>query len=121
MPQPAPEPLPCEALESCHKETSAPKLEELGAGSSVASGSGNTARSEVLGSKAEETKKVVVVKPLTRAQKYAKAVKACKKVKNKKKRAACLKTAKKKYGPVSKKARKSSRRPAHHTAGARGR
>jgi hypothetical protein len=37
-------------------------------------------------------------KPLTRAQKYAKAVKACKKL-AKKRRAACLKKAKRQFGP----------------------
>jgi hypothetical protein len=52
----------------------------------------------------EEEKKVVKVE--TRAQKYAKAVKLCEKDKSKKKRTACLKTAKQKYGPVTKKKKK---------------
>ena len=52
----------------------------------------------------EEEKKVTKVE--TRAQKYAKAVKLCEKDKSKKKRAACLKTAKHKYGPVVKKKKK---------------
>lgn len=43
------------------------------------------------------TKPAVVVKPLTKAQKLAKALKACKK-KSKKQRASCEKQAKKKYG-----------------------
>jgi hypothetical protein len=37
-------------------------------------------------------------KPLTRAQKLAKALKACKKVRNKRTRASCEKQARKKYG-----------------------
>ena len=50
--------------------------------------------------------KPVVHKVETRAQKYAKAVKLCEKDKSKKKRTACLKTAKQKYGPVTKKKKK---------------
>lgn len=42
----------------------------------------------------------------TRAEKYTKAVQLCQKIKSKKKRAACMKTAKKKYGPVAKKKHK---------------
>jgi len=47
-------------------------------------------------------------KPLTRAQKYAKALKACRKLKKKSKRRACEKQAKKKYGPIKSTAKKSS-------------
>jgi hypothetical protein len=50
----------------------------------------------------EEVKKPAP-KSETRAQKYAKAVKQCKKAKNKKKRAACMKRAKRQYGPPAKK------------------
>jgi len=42
-------------------------------------------------------------KPLTRAQKLAKALKACKKDKSKSKRGACEKQARKQYGPTKKK------------------
>jgi DNA-binding beta-propeller fold protein YncE len=45
-------------------------------------------------------------KALTRTQKLAAALKQCKKDKSKKKRLACEKQAKKKYGPVKKKAKK---------------
>jgi hypothetical protein len=44
----------------------------------------------------------VAVKPVTRAQKLAKALKACKKDKGKSKRAKCEKEARKKYAPKSK-------------------
>jgi hypothetical protein len=48
------------------------------------------------------------VKPLTRAQKLAKALKACRKDHKKRKRLACEKQAKKKYGPIEKKASKAA-------------
>ena len=47
-------------------------------------------------------------KSLTRAQKLKKALKACKKLKKKTKRLACERQANKKYGPVKKKAKRSS-------------
>ena len=66
------------------------------------------------GKQIKQTTKIAVTgckasKPLTRAQKLAKALKECKKKKNKKKRAACKAQANKKYGPISK-AKKTSRR-----------
>jgi hypothetical protein len=48
----------------------------------------------------------VKTKALTRAQKLAKALKACRKEKNKTKRASCVKQARKKYGPVKTKKKK---------------
>lgn len=42
----------------------------------------------------------------TRGEMYTKAVKHCETIKSKKKRAACMKTAKKKYGPVTKRKKK---------------
>jgi hypothetical protein len=47
--------------------------------------------------------KTTTPKSLTRAQKLAKALKACHKMKSKSKRAACVKQARKRYGPVKKK------------------
>ena len=47
-------------------------------------------------------------KPETRAQKLKKALKACKKLKQKTKRLACERQANKNYGPVKKKAKRSS-------------
>jgi hypothetical protein len=68
------------------------------------------------GSKLTQTTKITVsgcaaAKPLTRAQKLTKALKACKAKykKSKKKRAACEKQARTKYGPIHK-AKKSNRR-----------
>ena len=52
------------------------------------------------------------IKPLTRAQKLAKALQACKKDRSEKKRVSCEKQAKQKYGPTktkkTKKAKKAS-------------
>ena len=48
------------------------------------------------------TTKPTTPKPLTRAQKLAKALKACKKDKSKPKRAKCAKEARRKYGPKAK-------------------
>ncbi len=68
--------------------------------SETTSGAGNITpqlgHSEVLNEKK-------VVKPLTRAQKLAAALKVCKKDKKKAKRQACEKTARKKYGKKSSK------------------
>jgi hypothetical protein len=66
------------------------------------------------GKQVKQTTKLAVTgckasKPMTRAQKLAKALKECKKKKNKKKRAACRAQAKKKYGPITK-AKKTNRR-----------
>jgi DNA-binding beta-propeller fold protein YncE len=47
-------------------------------------------------------------KPLTRAQKLAKALKSCRKYKSKHKRVACEKLAKKKYGPIKASAKKTT-------------
>jgi hypothetical protein len=77
---------PCESPESCRTELSQP----FGSGSSATSivtASGNLAASVA-------ARKVV----LTRAQKLAKALKQCRKVKRKRRRAACESRARKKYG-----------------------
>jgi hypothetical protein len=54
------------------------------------------------------SKPAVKPKPETRAQKLKKALKACKKLKQKTKRLACERQANKKYGPVKKQAKRSS-------------
>jgi hypothetical protein len=55
---------------------------------------------------APTTTKPTTPKPLTRAQKLSKALKACKKDKSKAKRAKCAKEARKKYAPPKKKKKK---------------
>jgi hypothetical protein len=71
---------------------------------STFSGPGN-ALHEVAGTKTTQKPKP---KPLTRKQKLAKALKQCHKLKKKHKRHVCEATAHKRYGPVKKKAKKSS-------------
>jgi hypothetical protein len=78
-------------------------------GTAAFSGSGNLvpAKIGVLG--VTETKAPAPApKPLTRAQKLAKALKTCKKDKKKSKRISCEKQARKQYGPIKAKAKKSS-------------
>ncbi len=69
----------------------------------TAPGAGNSPKVEVLPEKVE-----VKPKPLTRAEKLAKALKACKKDKKKAKRQECEKQARQKYGPIKKPAAKKS-------------
>jgi DNA-binding beta-propeller fold protein YncE len=72
------------------------------------SGSGNVTQPAqgVLGTKTVST--TTNKKPLTRKQKLEKALKLCRKDKNKGKRLACEKQAKKKYGPPKPKAKKTN-------------
>jgi hypothetical protein len=96
-------PPACDNGDSCKAPVS-PQPSVFGAPASATfSGSGNLAP-------------VVAVKPVakakpkpeTRAQKLKKALKACKKLKQKTKRLACERQANKKYGPVKKQAKRSS-------------
>jgi hypothetical protein len=94
---------PCsgEAGDECRSGTSTP-LAGFTSPATGTPGSGNiVAKAETLASKT-----VQKAKPPTRAQELAKALKLCKKDRSKKKRAACEKTARKRYGP--KKAKKAA-------------
>lgn len=96
----APEPAQGEcASEGCQGRAAAPPALPSPA-SLPFSGSGNV----VLPKQAVLPEKVSVpaAKPLTRAQKLEKALKACKKDKKKSKRVECEKQARKKYGPLKK-------------------
>jgi hypothetical protein len=98
---PAPSPEPSCSGEAC--QGSAPSAPAFGAsGTSSLTAGGNATPGSTAFPPPEEPK----AKPLTRAQKLAKALKQCKKDKAKAKRGKCEKEAKKKYGPVKKKARK---------------
>jgi hypothetical protein len=93
------EPGPC-VEGACQGAVGAPA--GVGAsGSATLSGSGNLPPPPV---------EKLVVKPLTRAQKLAKALKACHTKANKKKRKACEATARKDYGPVHKAKKSSSKK-----------
>ena len=94
-------PSACESLDKCRPAPSSPSTYGTPATTSAVGNGNLSPASQVLPSK-------VAVKPLTRAQKLALALKACKK-KPKKQQAACKVQAEHKYGPV-KKAKKSSRR-----------
>jgi DNA-binding beta-propeller fold protein YncE len=108
---------PCESTEECRPgATGVPVF-----GSSLSEGpsaGGNVSpQHEVLSEKVVVNKPAAKPKPLTRAQKLQKALRACKKLKKHSKRAACERTAHKNYGPL-KKAKKSA---AVHGASVRGR
>ncbi len=97
LPAPVSPPTECATLEQCRPGSPPAGAFQSPATTSV-SGNGNLPpQQQVLASKG-------AAKPLTRAQKLAAALKLCKKDKSKSKRAACEKQARKKYGPVSKKA-----------------
>jgi DNA-binding beta-propeller fold protein YncE len=106
LPPPAGGSPPCGTVKECRpgSSSSSPALEAPA--STSTSGSGNIAQQQVL--PAKESKPPP--KPLTRAQKLAKALKACKKDKKKKTRLACEKQARGKYGPIKSKAKKSPRK-----------
>jgi DNA-binding beta-propeller fold protein YncE len=92
-------PPPCTTGDSC-KPAPTPQPAIFGdPASATFSGAGNVAPAVA--------PKPKVVKSLTRAQKLARALKACAK-KSKGKRSACERQAKKRYGPVRKQAKKSS-------------
>jgi hypothetical protein len=97
-------PPPCNTEASC-KAAPSSQPELFGpSGSATFSGPGNLAPAVAVNTKA---------KPLTRAQKLAKALKSCRKDKKKSKRQACEKQARAKYGPTKAKkkakAKKSDR------------
>jgi DNA-binding beta-propeller fold protein YncE len=75
--------------------------------SATSSGPGNVgAQAQVLGSTQLVPKPKP--KPLTRAQKFARALKACRKDKQKSKRLACERLARKRYGPITHKSTKNA-------------
>ncbi|HEY4426714.1 MAG TPA: hypothetical protein VGN08_00760 [Solirubrobacteraceae bacterium] len=100
---PPPPPHPCTSEATCKPGTTTVAALP-GAPPSSLPGSGNAGTTQVL------TEKVVKTPPPakkteTRAQKLAKALKACKKLKKKSKRNACIRAAHKKYDPPKKKSK----------------
>ena len=100
----APTPEPSCSGEAC-QGSQAPSPASGASGTSSFAGGGNIAP----GSTAFPTPKEPTPKPLTRAQKLAKALRACKKDKSKKRRLACEKQAKKKYAASKRKPSKRLR------------
>lgn len=90
-------PNPCTSGEACQGATSGPPA--FGSsGSSTFTAGGNLTPGSTTFPSPEEAKP----KPLTRAQKLAKALKSCKKDKSKSKRKSCEKQARKQYAPIKK-------------------
>ncbi len=99
-----PPPVPCSA-EACRGVFSAPPAGEP-LGSVAFSGAGNPAAQPA----APAAQPAAKVKPLTRAQKLSRARKACKKQRQRKRRASCEARARKRYGARSKAKRAQDRK-----------
>ncbi len=102
---PATPPSSCNSTEECRPSSGSTPSFNTPASVITASGGNLGPQTGVLPEKVVQ--KPTTVKPLTRAQRLAKALKACRKLKKKSKRTACEKAAHKKYGP-KKKAKKGS-------------
>jgi DNA-binding beta-propeller fold protein YncE len=112
LPQPTPPAPECAGEECKAAAPASPSFEPPATATHV--GPGNTPATEV---RNEKTSKPAP-KKLTRAQRLAKALKACGKIKKKKKRLACQKQARKQWG-AKKKGKKSSKAKKSSTGGAR--
>jgi hypothetical protein len=100
-------PPPCSS-EACKRAPSMPAASSGAPASSMYSGSGNLVQQRTLPTNSVQGSKTVH-KPLTRAQKLAAALKSCrKKFKRGKKRVACEKQARNKYGAKASKAKRIS-------------
>ncbi len=95
--EPPPPTTPCNS-EACKAPVEGPLSYESPATATV-SVSGNV---HVLGSTTTKPPSKPAAKPLTKAQKLSNALKACHKIKSKKKRVSCEKTARKRYGTFKK-------------------
>ncbi len=91
----------CESAAECGEGSGSSQTFGSSASEGASSGGDISPQHEVLSSTTTVAPKA---KTLTRAQKLAKALKACHKVKKHKPRAQCERAARKKYGPVGKKA-----------------
>jgi hypothetical protein len=100
----------CSTANACRPTAPGVQAPLGSSGTATFSGSGNIQqpKAEVKGAK-------TTVKPLTRAQKLAKALKACKKQHSTKKRKACEAHARKLYGHAAKARKTSSGRPGRRT------
>ena len=91
----APPAPPCETSRACNPQSTSPP--SFGSAASMSpAGTGNLAQVQTPGSTTPKPK------PLTRAQLLAKALKLCRKGKNRHKRGACERQARRRYGPRSK-------------------
>jgi hypothetical protein len=99
---PPPPPAPCSGEACKEAPTSVPAPPGMPPSTQVSAGNG-TPKVVVIG---EQKPKPKPKPKLTRAQKLKKALKACNKIKKKKKRLACKRAANRKYGPIKKKGKK---------------
>ncbi len=105
LPPPVGAQPPCATEQECRSEYSLGSSFEAPASEAVSGPGSVSAQHEVLGEKVSSPPKPAP-KPLTRAQKLAKALKMCKRDRNRSKRVACERAARKSYGPS--RAKKSS-------------
>jgi hypothetical protein len=95
---PEPSSTSCSSIETCRGGSTQPIPSFGSPASATTPSSGNVgAQNGVLPSRTAQTP--VVKKKLTRAQQLVKALKSCKKLHEKKRRAACEASARRKYGP----------------------
>jgi DNA-binding beta-propeller fold protein YncE len=97
----------CSSANNCRGSGASAPAPEQAPASSTFSGPGNIAESGVQGAR---DKAKVKTKPLTRAQKLARALKKCSKLKDRHKRTACQKQARKRFGAKAKKHATSRKR-----------
>jgi hypothetical protein len=122
---PAAGPAPCASAETCSPASVSQQIPGGPGGTATFSGSGNLAHAPAN----QQVKSSKTIKPLTRAQKLAQALKVCAKQHPhaRKKRVACEKLARKLYGPKStakhakNTAAKAKRSTSRHAAGRTGR
>jgi WD40-like Beta Propeller Repeat len=118
LPVPNATPKPCESVTECRTATNTPAPEFPAGPTSNTGSSGNIVsapKTSVLSAVAEKAK-TTVTKPLTRAQKLAKALKGCRKLKQKSKRHSCEVTARKRYGPHHKASKAKKAAPSRRGA-----
>jgi hypothetical protein len=110
---PSPAPPGCSGADACRPASPSQQAPVGPSGTATFSGQGNIVSQSGRGSLGAKTTKP---KPLSRAQKLARALRACKKLKGKKQRTACERKARKAFGAKHKgkksKAKKSSKRSA---------
>lgn len=108
LPAPVPQPPPCDNEASCRPAPTPQPGIFAASGSATFSGPGDLATPPAAPPPAPK-----LHRSPTRAQKLAAALRACKKQRSKKKRAACERTARKKYGASSAKTKKPTARKGH--------
>ena len=112
LPAPAGAQPPCTTEEECRAESPINSPFESPASEATSSAESVSAQHEVLGEKVSQSPKPTTPKPaaLTRRQKLAKALSLCKRERQKRKRVACERAARKSYGASTAKKSSANRR-----------